>query len=39
MCVWVAVVFGAWTRVWRGGVTCESGLFVEMAGPGICILC
>ena len=21
------------------GVCCESGLFVEMAGPGICVLC
>ena len=32
----------AWTRVWRRGdvcVSCESGLFVYMADPRICILC
>ena len=29
----------AWSRVWEGGVCCESGFSVLMAGPGICILC
>ena len=34
----------AWSRVWEGGwcymcVCCESGFFVEMAGPDICVLC
>ena len=33
-----------WARVWEGGwcyanVCCESGLFVLMADPCICILC
>ena len=28
----------SWARVWDGCVCCESGLFVLMAGPGICIL-
>ena len=34
-------VWAARARVWEGGVyvCCESGLFVLMAGPGICILC
>ena len=32
----------AFSRVWEGVMSvcvCESGLFVLMAGPGICILC
>ena len=29
----------AWARVWEGGVCCESGFSVLLAGPGICILC
>ena len=36
--------WSAWSMVWEGGccyvcVCCESGLFMLMAGPGICILC
>ena len=37
--------WAAWARVLEGGVVlclcvcCESGLYVLMAGPGICILC
>ena len=49
VCVWVAVVLGrvdGWQGPWSGRVWCcyvcvcyQSGLFVLMAGPGICILC
>ena len=34
----------AWSRFWEGVVVvclwgCENGFFVEMASPGICVLC
>ena len=42
-CVGVGGLGGQW--IWEGVVVlcmhvcCESGFFVEMAGPGICVLC
>ena len=42
VCVLVAVVWGEWVGGLGGVmlcVCCESGFFVLMAGPGICILC
>ena len=39
---WVGL--GVWTKVWKGGwcyvcVRCESRIYVQIVGPGICILC
>ena len=43
--VWVVLGKSGWAaKVWEGGffvvcVCCESGFYVLMAGPSICVLC